>query len=123
VNGDAGMLLALCLFSVPVAVLISIVIYLWRVSRSTLRRIPALLAIISGFVSPMIGLWGLAHINTLRLRSAIDYGFERGASKVSDFALLLSLIWLITSRRWYAGATFAAALLVSIYWIMILSTL
>ena len=114
---------AICVFTVAIAVLISILIYLWRSNRSELRRISALSAIGFGFVPPIIGFWRMAHLGTLRLRSALDYGFERKASSFSDFAVLVSLVWLTRSRRWYSFVVFIVALLVSIYWVMVLSTL
>lgn len=53
------------IFTPPIAILFSILVYLWRKNRPELRRLSAWAAIISGFISPMIGLWGLAHINKL----------------------------------------------------------
>ena len=112
-----------CIFTPPIAILIALFVYLWRKNPSELRRFSAWAAIISGFISPIIGLWGLAHLSQLRLRDYFDFGFERRAGNFADIAVLLALVWLVLSRRWYAAVTFVVSLAIAIFWILDLSTL
>lgn len=116
-------MLLICIFTPPIAILIAIIIYLVRKNRSELRRISAWAAIISGFLSPIFGLWGLAHIDKLWTRSALDYGFETGALLVSVVAALLAFAWFIKSRRWYSIVVFIVSTAMFVLWMMICATI
>jgi hypothetical protein len=114
---------AICIFTSPIGILVAIFVFLWRKNSAELHRFSAWAAIVSGLVSPSIGLWGLAHLDRLRLREYWDFGFERRAGFYADIAVLLALAWLVRSRRWYSWVVFVVALAVSINWILVLSTL
>ncbi|MFZ0662180.1 MAG: hypothetical protein WAM66_05765 [Acidobacteriaceae bacterium] len=122
-KGDANVLLWVRMFTLPIAVLVAILVYLFQKNRPELRRITAWATITSGFASPAIGLWGEVHIDKLWARSALDYGFETDALFVSVVAALLAFIWFVRSRRWYSIAVFAVSSLMFVIWLMICATL
>jgi hypothetical protein len=116
------MILFICVFSLPIAVLVAVIIYLGLRNRPGLFRLPALAAISSAFVSPIIGLWGLAHLRELQARARLDYGFEGLGWIISSLAALLAGIWFGVSRRWYSLAVFAVSSMVFTLWLMLVAT-
>ena len=116
------MTLFICLFFLPIPVLLAVIVYLGRKNRSELFRMSALSALSSAFVSPIIGLWGLAHLRELQSRARLDYGFEGLGWIISALAALLGVVWFGVSRRWYSFAVFAVSSVVFTLWLMIVAT-
>jgi hypothetical protein len=120
-SGEISMVLWFCVFALPIAVLTSMLILVWLKNRSELKRITAWAAILSGFISPIIGLWGLAHIDRLSSRKAFDYGFEENAWLISILAAILAFTWFIRSRQRYSFVVFMTACLSFVVWLMIVA--
>ena len=115
-------ILLICVFSLAILVLVGVAVYLGLRRPNELLSVSALAAVSSGFVSPSIGFWGIAHLGELQTRAPTDYGFEGLGWIISAIAALLAVIWFGVSRRWYSFAVFAVSALVFSLWLLMAPT-
>jgi hypothetical protein len=104
------------LFTTPIVLLTAILIYLLVMDRSELCQPIAWAAILSGYASPVLSLWGLARQSASPMALVPMHGFDRKIWLVAIVAALLGLTWLIQSRRWYAFLVLIISFMAAAFW-------
>ena len=111
------------LFSVPVALLALVLIFLVLRERAELRRVSTWAAILSGFAAWGFAIWGFVHRNQINLPLAYDPGFDKRALAIFVAATLFALAWLVQTRRSYSFLTFALSFVGAAFWTAVVKPL